>query len=53
VAGSLLADSPATIRDRIREYADAGVSEVVLSLRPPFDRDLLRRFATEVMPAFQ
>jgi F420-dependent oxidoreductase-like protein len=53
VAGSVLADSPGAIRDRIREYADAGVSEVVLSLRPPFDRDLLRRFAAEVMPAFQ
>jgi F420-dependent oxidoreductase-like protein len=53
VAGSILADSPATIRDRIREFADAGVTEVILSLRPPFDRDLLRRFAQEVMPAFQ
>src|SRR5207244_12050448 len=53
VAGSILADSPATIRDRIREYADAGATEIILSLRPPFDRGLLRRFAQEVMPAFK
>ena len=53
VASSVLADSPAAIRDRIREYADAGASEIILSLRPPFDRDLMRRFAAEVMPAFR
>jgi F420-dependent oxidoreductase-like protein len=53
IARSVLADSPETIRDRIREYADAGATEVILSLRPPFDRDLLRRFAKEVMPSFQ
>ena len=53
VAGSLLADSAATIRDRIREYADAGATEIIVSLRPPFDRSLLRRFAKEVMPSFQ
>jgi F420-dependent oxidoreductase-like protein len=53
VARSILADSPDTIRDRIREYADAGVSEIILSLRPPFDRDLLRRFAEEIMPSFR
>src|SRR5262245_53205072 len=53
VARSVLADSAETIRDRIRSYADAGVTEVILSLRPPFDRDLLRRFAKEVMPSFQ
>jgi F420-dependent oxidoreductase-like protein len=53
VARSVLADSPATIRDRLRAYADAGVTEVILSLRPPFDRDLLSRFAKEIAPAFQ
>jgi F420-dependent oxidoreductase-like protein len=53
VAGSILADSPDAIRDRLRAYADAGVTEVILSLRPPFDRDLLRRFAQEIAPAFQ
>lgn len=53
VAQSILADSPAAIEKRLREYADAGVTEVILSLRPPFDQDLLRRFATEIMPAFR
>jgi F420-dependent oxidoreductase-like protein len=53
VARSILADSPAAIQERIREYADAGVSEVILSLRPPFDPDLLRRFAQEIMPALR
>jgi len=53
VAGSILADSAATIRDRIREFADAGATEIILSLRPPFDRGLLRRFAQDVMPAFK
>jgi F420-dependent oxidoreductase-like protein len=53
VARSILADSPDTIRDRIREYVDAGASEIILSLRPPFDRDLLRRFAKDIMPSFK
>jgi len=53
VAQSILADSPSTIRDRIREYVDAGATEIILSLRPPFDRELLRRFAQDVMPAFK
>jgi F420-dependent oxidoreductase-like protein len=52
-AQSILADSPAAIQDRIRAYADAGVTEVILSLRPPFNRELMQRFAKEVMPAFR
>jgi alkanesulfonate monooxygenase SsuD/methylene tetrahydromethanopterin reductase-like flavin-dependent oxidoreductase (luciferase family) len=52
-ARSILADSPDAIAERITAYADAGVTEVILSLRPPFDRDLLRRFAAEVMPRFR
>jgi len=53
VARSILADSAGAIRDRIRAYADAGATEIVVSLRPPFDRNLLRRFAQEIMPAFK
>jgi F420-dependent oxidoreductase-like protein len=53
VAASVLADSPDAIRDRLRAYADAGATEVILSLRPPFNPDLLRRFAQEIAPAFQ
>ncbi len=53
VAQSILADSPAAIQQRIREYVDAGATEIILSLRPPFDRELLRRFAQDIMPAFK
>ena len=53
VAQSILADSPAVIQRRIREYVDAGATEIILSLRPPFHRGLLRRFAKDIMPAFK
>src|SRR5437016_8559803 len=53
VAQSILADSPAAIQQRLREYVDAGATEIILSLRPPFDRELLRRFAQDIMPAFK
>jgi alkanesulfonate monooxygenase SsuD/methylene tetrahydromethanopterin reductase-like flavin-dependent oxidoreductase (luciferase family) len=52
-APGIVADSPGAIRDRIRAYADAGVSEIIVGLRPPFDRALLRRFAEEIMPTFK
>ncbi|MCW5889948.1 MAG: TIGR03560 family F420-dependent LLM class oxidoreductase [bacterium] len=52
VADAVIADAPETIRERLAAYADAGVTEVVLSLRPPFDPRLLQRFAEEIMPAF-
>jgi len=48
-AKAVLADSPEAIRKKVREYADAGVSEVIFSLRPPFDDALLERIATEIM----
>jgi len=50
VARSILADSPDAIVERLQRYVDAGATEVILSLRPPFDREMLRRFATEVVP---
>jgi F420-dependent oxidoreductase-like protein len=53
IARSILAGSPSSIRDRIHEYTEAGVTEVILSLRAPFDRELLRRFAKDIMPAFR
>jgi F420-dependent oxidoreductase-like protein len=49
----IVADSPNAIRDRIRAYVDAGATEIIVGLRPPFDRGLLRRFAQEIMPAFK
>jgi F420-dependent oxidoreductase-like protein len=50
VARSILADSPDAIAERLQRYVDAGANEVILSLRPPFDREMLRRFSTEVIP---
>jgi alkanesulfonate monooxygenase SsuD/methylene tetrahydromethanopterin reductase-like flavin-dependent oxidoreductase (luciferase family) len=40
------------VRDRVRALVDAGVRDVVLSLSPPYDRAMLRRFAKEVVPDF-
>jgi len=53
VARQLLAGSPAEITAQIQRYVDAGATHVILYLRPPFDRDLIRAFATQVMPAFR
>lgn len=53
VAQAVLADSPEGIRDRLQKYVDAGADEIILNLRPPFDRDLLRKFAEEIFPAFR
>jgi F420-dependent oxidoreductase-like protein len=50
LARSILADSPDAIAKRLQAYVDAGVTEVILSLRTPFDREMLRRFSTEVIP---
>jgi hypothetical protein len=32
---------------------DAGVRHVILGLSTPFDHDLLKRFAGEIVPAFR
>ena len=53
VAQAVLADSPESIRDRLQKYVDAGANEIILNLRPPFDRDLLRKFAEEIFPALR
>jgi F420-dependent oxidoreductase-like protein len=53
IADSLLVGSAEEIRRRIQQFVDAGATRVILSLRPPFDRELMRRFAEEVMPAFR
>lgn len=41
------------LRSQIRALADAGVEHIILSLRAPFDRAILRGFAKEVLPAFR
>jgi len=47
----LLTSSPQEIRRHIQKMAAAGVQQFILHLSPPFDRDVLRRFAKEVLPA--
>jgi F420-dependent oxidoreductase-like protein len=53
IAGGVLAGSPASMRDTLREYVDAGATRFIVNVQPPFDAALLERFATEVMPAFR
>ena len=49
----ILAGSASSIRERIAEYVEAGANRVIVGLRPPIDHGLMRKFAEEVMPAFQ
>jgi F420-dependent oxidoreductase-like protein len=53
VSRAMLAGSPKEITDQIRSYVDAGVSHVIVHLEPPYDPQLLRRFASDVMPNFR
>ena len=53
IAKSLLVGSGGAIRDRLQQYVDAGATSVIVSLRPPYDLELMREFAKEVMPAFR
>jgi len=46
-----LAGSSTEIASRVKTLVDVGVRHFIISLSPPFDRALLRRFATEVIPA--
>jgi F420-dependent oxidoreductase-like protein len=48
-----LAGTPEDVRGRIHALADAGVQHFLISLPAPHDRQLLRRFAQEIMPAFR
>jgi len=41
------------VRGRVQALADAGVQHFILSLPPPYDRELLRRFAKDVLPTFR
>lgn len=50
--GMLLGD-PEAVADRVREYHEAGVTHIILSLLPHFDLPSFRRFAREVMPRFR
>lgn len=41
------------VRGHIQALADAGVQHFIISLPSPYDRQLLRRFAKEVLPTFR
>jgi len=49
----LLADDLDAVGERVQAYADAGVQELVLTQRAPFDHDALAAFADKIIPAFQ
>jgi F420-dependent oxidoreductase-like protein len=53
IARSVLAGSPEQITEKIRSYVDAGVTHIIVNIQPPYDPELLRRFAKDVMPHFQ
>jgi F420-dependent oxidoreductase-like protein len=53
VAQSILVGSASQITEQIRTYVDAGATHIIMNIQPPYDPDLLRRFATEVMPNFR
>ena len=53
VAQSILAGSASQITDQIRTYVNAGATHIIMNIQPPYDPDLLRRFASEVMPNFR
>jgi alkanesulfonate monooxygenase SsuD/methylene tetrahydromethanopterin reductase-like flavin-dependent oxidoreductase (luciferase family) len=46
---------PAAIRQQIQGYIDVGVTHFIINLRRPglYDREGVRLFAKEVMPAFR
>ena len=50
-AEQLAGEGVGKTRDHVRALVDAGVRHVILSLPPPYDRDLLRAFAEEIAPA--
>ncbi|NOT55215.1 MAG: LLM class F420-dependent oxidoreductase [Deltaproteobacteria bacterium] len=52
---SILIGDPAEIRKQLQTYIDAGVTHFIINLRRPglYDREGVRLFAKEVMPAFR
>jgi alkanesulfonate monooxygenase SsuD/methylene tetrahydromethanopterin reductase-like flavin-dependent oxidoreductase (luciferase family) len=49
----MLAGNPTEIRQQIEQYVAVGVTHLMISLTAPYDLTALRRFASEVMPAFR
>src|SRR5262245_11839305 len=50
---SVLARSADEIKDKIRSYLDVGATGVIITTRPAINHDLLKRFASEIVPAFR
>jgi F420-dependent oxidoreductase-like protein len=50
---SVLAGSADEIKAKIRSYLDAGATSVIITTRPSINHDLLKQFASEIMPAFR
>jgi F420-dependent oxidoreductase-like protein len=48
-----LGGPPKEVRQQVQSFVDAGVSYFIIGLPPPYDRQVIRRFAKEVMPAFR
>jgi alkanesulfonate monooxygenase SsuD/methylene tetrahydromethanopterin reductase-like flavin-dependent oxidoreductase (luciferase family) len=53
VARGLLAGSAKQITEKIQTYVDAGATHIIMNIQPPYDGEMLERFAKEVMPNFQ
>jgi alkanesulfonate monooxygenase SsuD/methylene tetrahydromethanopterin reductase-like flavin-dependent oxidoreductase (luciferase family) len=49
----MLAGTLTEMRQQIEEYVAVGVTHIIISLAAPYNMTMLRRFATEVMPAFR
>ena len=49
----MLVGTPSDIRQQITAYVAAGVTHIIISLAAPYDMTTLRRFVTEVIPAFR
>lgn len=52
---TVLAGSPSDIRAQLQAYIDVGVTHFIINLRRPglYDREAVRVFASEIMPAFR
>jgi len=47
------ADDVTRCQEEIRAFAGVGIRHFVLSVRPPYDRPMIRAFAKEVIPQFR
>lgn len=55
-AGSVLAGTPASSAEVIREFVDAGANEILIAIVPPYDDDtieMLERLKQEILPLVQ